>query len=386
MKFRSFLLLAIVATIVLPAFAAQGVLPASFGPWTAAGPQAQLAPQNLEQMAGGNAPILREDGITVLEHGDYAQGAQKATVAVYRMTDPSAAFAAFTLLRDSKMTGLNLGPSAAYAASAKDRALFVVGNFLVDVFASPDRPADRDLRTLADSLRPRADHTAYPFIAAFLPKSGMIPNSERYVLGRQGLAQSFPVGAINQRDWLAFDKSAEAIVAQYNIPGEPKDKQALVLVALYPTQQVAADAYNGFPAWVSLNGNAASSDARPTVFGKRSGALIALVSGAESNQAAGTVLDQIQYSSQVTWNEPSQDITDPSIGTIVVGAIMGTGSIMVFALVAGIGFGGLRLFTKVLLPGKVFDRNENVEILQLGITSKPIQAKDFYTIKSSRES
>jgi len=32
----------------------------------------------------------------------------------------------------------------------------------------------------------------------------------------------------------------------------------------------------------------------------------------------------------------------------------------------------------------VFDRTENVEILQLGINSKPIANKDFYLLKSSR--
>ena len=45
---------------------------------------------------------------------------------------------------------------------------------------------------------------------------------------------------------------------------------------------------------------------------------------------------------------------------------------------AGLGFGGFRLFIKYLLPGKVFDRSDDIEILQLGLASKPIQAKDFY--------
>ena len=385
MKFWPLFLLAFLLPVASPAFAAQGVLPPSFGEWTVASPQTQVAPQDLEQFVG-NAALLREDGITVMERGDYAQGDQKAAVAVYRMTDPSAALAAFMLLRDPKMTALSLGPSVAYGAAQKERALVVVGNFLVDISSAMTRPPDQDLRILADSLRPRSDHSPYPIIQGFLPKNGMVANSERYVLGKQGFAQAFPIGAVNQRDWLGFDKSAEAIIAQYHLPGEPKDKPALLMIALYPTQQVAADAYNTFSGWVNLNGNAASSDAHPVVFGKRSGALIALIADTNSSQAANALLDQVQYSSQVTWNEPSFDLTEPGIGTMVVGAIMGTGSIMVLALVAGIGFGGVRLFTKILLPGRVFDRNEQVEILQLGISSKPIEAKDFYAVKSSRES
>ena len=80
----------------------------------------------------------------------------------------------------------------------------------------------------------------------------------------------------------------------------------------------------------------------------------------------------------VTWNEPTHTITDPSISQIVVGAILDTGSIMMLAVAAGLGFGGFRLFIKYLLPGKVFDRSDDIEILQLGLASKPIQAKDFY--------
>ena len=57
---------------------------------------------------------------------------------------------------------------------------------------------------------------------------------------------------------------------------------------------------------------------------------------------------------------------------------------LALALAAGLGFGGLRIFMKLVLPGRVFDRNEDVEILQLGISSKPIANKDFYLLKSSR--
>jgi hypothetical protein len=49
-----------------------------------------------------------------------------------------------------------------------------------------------------------------------------------------------------------------------------------------------------------------------------------------------------------------------------------------------LGFGGFRLLAKFLAPGKIFDRNTEVEILQLGINSKPIDVKDFYILNSPR--
>jgi hypothetical protein len=68
---------------------------------------------------------------------------------------------------------------------------------------------------------------------------------------------------------------------------------------------------------------------------------------------------------------------------MVVGAFMDTGSIMILAIAAGIGFGGFRLLTKLLLPGKVFDSDQRVEILQLGLSSKPIRVGDFYSTPKS---
>jgi hypothetical protein len=114
------------------------------------------------------------------------------------------------------------------------------------------------------------------------------------------------------------------------------------------------------------------------LFGKRVSSYIAVVVGASSQQAANKVLDQVGYQSNVTWDEPKQTLTEPGINSMIVEAFLGTGAIMVFAVAAGIGFGGIRILVKIFLPNKIFDREKQIEILQLGISSKPIRAKDFY--------
>jgi len=151
-----------------------------------------------------------------------------------------------------------------------------------------------------------------------------------------------------------------------------------LLLAIYPTQQVAADQFGGLAKWMALNVEPAQANGRTVVFGTRSSALVALVFGAESRDMANTLLSQIHYRSIVTWNEPSYELTDPRISTIIVGVFEGTGLIMLLAIAAGIGFGGVRILVKVFLPGRVFDRDAQVEILQLGLGSKPIDSRDFY--------
>jgi hypothetical protein len=102
------------------------------------------------------------------------------------------------------------------------------------------------------------------------------------------------------------------------------------------------------------------------------------VANARSQEEANRLLDQIHTAIHVTWNEPSASLKEPGIGPIIVGIIVGTGAICMFAIVAGVAFGGVRLLVKRLLPGKVFDRDSQLQVLQLGLGSKPIQVQDFY--------
>src|SRR6266571_3983283 len=354
--------------------AAQGLLPSSLGDWASSGAPAQVSAQQIEQFANERANILREYGISSGERREYTSGSDKISVTLYRMIDPSAAFGPVT--------------AASYAAGKRGHALLVVGNLVMNV-DSGNRPiTNADLNALAQSVARQADRRPYPPIASFLPKAGLIPGSERYVLGPLALAQVFPAGATNHTDWAGFANSAEAIVGRYRfseqLSGKGRPAEGLLLLILYPTQQLAADRYNALSKSFALNAEPGQAGGRPAVFGTRSSALIALLAGVESRETAANLLDQIHYASDVTWSAPTHDLTDPSISTIVVGAIVDTGAIMLLVLAASLGFGGFRLLAKLLAPGKIFDRNSEVEILQLGISSKPIDVRDFYILQSPR--
>jgi len=47
-------------------------------------------------------------------------------------------------------------------------------------------------------------------------------------------------------------------------------------------------------------------------------------------------------------------------------------------VVLGVAFGGVRVLLKALFPGKFFDRPEQMDVLQLGLSSKRIDSRDFY--------
>jgi hypothetical protein len=348
----------------------QPILPASFGGWTASAAPSITSPAALDQLLGTDAGAFREYIVKSIEQRSYTQGNQTAAITLYRLRDPSSAYGAYTFLRNDSMSVVNLG---AYASASHERALIVVGEMLLDVAANPKqtRLADADLKQLADMLDKRADHTPYPLIGEHLPEKDRVRDSEHYVLGPRSLSQYVPIGT---DDWIGFDHSAETITARYRVGG----KEETLLVASYPTQQIAALKFAGMLRRFTFDPPGDMPQGQTVLFGKRVSSMVAVVVGAPSRQAANAVLDQVTYESSVTWDEPKQTLTEPGIGTMIVGAFMGTGAIMVLAIAAGVGFGGIRVLVKIVLPNKVFDRDKQVEILQLGITSKPIKAKDFY--------
>jgi hypothetical protein len=329
-----------------------------------------IPPTGLDPILGPDTPAFREYAVKSVEQKSYAQGAQSALVTLYRLRDPSSAYGAYTFLRNDGLSPMDLG---SFASTSNDRALIVVGEMVIDVSApaKQGRPADADLKQLAGLLDKKADHTPYPFIGEHLPEKGRVRGSERYVIGPLSLAHFVPLGT---DDWMGFDHSGETILAHYQVAG----KDETLLITSYPTQQVAAAEFAGILRRFVFDPPGGVQPGQNVLFGKRVSSYVAVVFGAPSKQAANKILDQVGYASNVTWDEPKQSYTEPGISSMIVEAFLGTGAIMIFAVAAGIGFGGIRVLVKIFLPNKVFDREKQIEILQLGISSKPIKAKDFY--------
>jgi hypothetical protein len=351
-----------------PPAAAQGMLPSSFGAWSASDTSVVSLPGSFNQTFGSDAAIFREYSLKSQERRTYTQGTRTTQITLYRFRDPSSAYGGYTFLRSDDLSPVKIG---SFGSASNGRALVVIGNYLLDASGQTTRPSNDDLNQLAQFLDKSADDTPFPTISRHLPEEGLVQRSVHYVVGPAALARQVP---LSNRDWVGFDRGAEAIVAGYRLAG----KDAKLLVISYPTQQIAAEQLAGMMREFTFDPPGDIPPDKVVLFGKRSSSMVAIVVGAPTRLAASTLLGQIYYEDQVTWNEPKQTLTDPNINNVVVGAIMGTGAIMVLALAAGLGFGGIRLLVKIFFPHKVFDRANHIEILQLGLSSKPIQAKDFY--------
>ena len=353
--------------------AAQQILPHSLGPWQGVstnGVAFRPAPVTGMIPVAPPQPVLSEYGWASTESSTYSSGApnvnERLQATLFKMKDPSGAYGLYSFLITPDLKAASYTEHSSVSAG---RAVILVGNLVLDVEGSDLPKLETQIKSLVAAVQPHAQTGPLPDLWQHLPPRGFVERSNRYVLGPQTLNQLFPVAL---GDSLGFSKGAEAELGHYKLNGH----DATLLIVDYPTPGFAMQQLAELQRQFNVNGS--RPDAAPPLFARRDYTLLAIVSGAQTQTEASNVLDQIQSGTQLTWDEPTFQFKEPSIEMMIVGSIVGAGVICGFALIAGLAFGGFRLFMKRLLPGKVFDRSTQVQVLQLGLASKPINAEDFY--------
>ncbi|MGH9748060.1 MAG: DUF6599 family protein [Candidatus Acidiferrales bacterium] len=375
MRISITMLLAVLFLCALPA-SAQGILPNSFGAWSGnAKPGLQRAEifngdKSASMSAEAKLAAITEYGFVSGENGQYARGSESLQVNLYKMKDPSGAYGLYSYLRTTDMPKADL---ADHSSMSREYALALAGNLVLEVNGKDVPKAAAELKALVAALAPHAESGLLPTIGQHLPTKGFIDRTDKYVLGPETLNQVFPLAT---GDWLGFSQGAEVATAKYRVNG----REVNLLVADFPTPQTAAKRIAELQKQFHMNppdtGAGSSSNSAP-LFAKRSLTLVSIVSGAASQKEAESLLGQIETGTEITWNEPTFQFKEPGIGVMIVGAIEGTGVICMFALIAGLAFGGVRIVVK-RATNRVFDRPDQVQVLQLGLSSKPINAEDFY--------
>lgn len=130
----------------------------------------------------------------------------------------------------------------------------------------------------------------------------------------------------------------------------------------YPTPQLARKFYTDMKDARSLLLDPSPTN---TIFSKRSGPLIAVLFGTLTEAEANTLLQAIQYSANLTWDElpPGEEVA--AYLRRVKQSILLTGALLLFTIGAGVVFGLIRVAVKRWLPISIFDRPEQVELTQL---------------------
>jgi hypothetical protein len=349
-KFFAIFVAIFLATPVLRAADVQW--PAKFGSYTDAG----RINRNIDPPLSSDL-ALRESGFVSVADRAYKQGSHQVEFALYTFRDSSGAFEALAKVRQYPPQN-----------SAGSHHTIYKSNLILNI--ASDSEIDPETVKAAESwVQSVSDHVAAPPIADYLPTQNQ--STARYALGPNGFREyanelgSEKLAAL--ADIAGFESHAEAMLAKYK---NAKDEATLLLIE-YPTPQLAELHLRHL--------QRALADAKLTSSSiERKGSLLSIVLAPTSPEYAEKLRGSVNYETQVTWNEPSSTATDPPITSTLVKIIIATFVFMGVTLVLGIAFGGVRVITKRLFPGKVFDRKGQIEVLQLGLSGKPIDPTDLY--------
>jgi hypothetical protein len=346
------------------------VLPKQFGGWQTSGPSRTSNDPAVADPV--NAAVLKEYGFSGFESATYTRDdGRKLTLKVARFEDASGAYGAYTYYKTPPMLIEKIGDGA---ASLNERVLFYRGNILVDaVFQKLSAMSAAELREMADGLPlPSGNTRNLPGLPAYLPTQSYVKNSAKYVVGPAALQN---LDAPIPSELVDFSAGAEVVVGNYNSSG---GEATLTLIA-YPTPQIAAEHLRRIEAAHSQSSQTASgatpANTNPNlqgpVFEKRTGPIVAVVSGPISQSEAKALLASVNYDANVTWNENTYFTKRDNIANLLVNVIILCFIIIGFALVAGVAFGGIRIMAKRLFPDRVFEQAQNREFISLHLSEKP---------------
>lgn len=351
---RFFALLLLLASTF--AAADSQILPKAFAGWQQDASSVKTS-NNPADADAGNAAVLNEYGFADVESSAYSKdGGRKLTVRAARFTDATGAYGAYTLYSQPGMQTEQIGR---HGESAGDRVLFMQGNIVVEAkFDHVNAMSAAEMRELAAALRqPAGNLGQLPGLPRWLPEQQFVEHSVKFAIGPKSYDQSgapLPASAID------FGKSPEIITALYRTD----EGNARLTLISYPTPQIAGTQLRA----IEQNRGTLQQTAGDFQI-KRSGPLLAIVSGISSNADAQSLLGSVNYEAEITYNEPTYLSKKDNIGNLIVAAFALIGIILAVAIAFGIAFGGLRVLLKRFYPDKFVDRPEDTRVITLNLNS-----------------
>jgi hypothetical protein len=360
-----------VSMLVLPALAQPGastpsaspLLPSDFAGWSLSAPVKESAAPEAADAA--NAEILKEYGFQQFASAQYANGDNKLNIRAIRFQDASGAYGAFTFFHRPGSIAEQIGRSAAWDGS---HVLFWNGATLVEgTFDHVSPMSASELRDLAKALpQPPGSANVAPPLPGYLPHQNLDTGLIHYSLGPQAYSRSGGVLPVALVDFAA--SSAEAVTANYS----NRDGEGQVTLLIYPTPQLAAARLHTIEAFLKAPHTQAEwpqplAESRPgSLLTRRSGPIVAIVSGGLPAATAQKLLNQINYQADVVWNNPSGYISEGSrVARLLVGIITLSGILCGAALLLGLFLGGGRALYRVMRGKPASSFEEKNEFIRL---------------------
>ncbi len=353
--------------------APKALLPESFGGWVAV-----TAPKTVTDAAqadAANAAALKEYDFTDSAMASYKHNSQTLTLRALRFHDASGAYGAYTYYRQSGWPREEIGTGA---ASDHNRVLFWLGNTVVDASFSQIGPmSGAELRELAGLLPvPFGTRALAPPILNDLPQDKLNGQTTHYALGPAGYAGA---GGVLPPELVGFDLGAETVTANYTLRSGP----ATLTIIDYPTPQMAATQETRIRNYIKAGSQAqpawpkplASSD-QASLEVRRSGPLVALVSGDAIPEESHKLLASVNYEAELTSIPQPMESEVAKTGKLLLGifTLVLIGSVA--AILLGFFLGGGRALYR-MARGKPVSSVYDEEFISLNLRNYEIKAMEI---------
>jgi hypothetical protein len=291
---------------------ATAMFPDQIGPFQRSAPKTMVVPDR---------DLYDEYGLEATEQADYtAPDGRRFSALGWRMHDSTGAMALFEARRPS---GAVTSDYADLAVRTSDGIIFTFGNYVFQVTGNVPEPAM--IQPLFAHL-PKLENSPLPLVYGILPKDGLVPNSERYILGPVSLERVDPAIPPSVA---AFRNGAEGQSGKYQTS---KGLMTLAVFA-YPTPSMARE-------------QAAEFQKLPGAVVKRTGPLVAVTINPPDPDAAERVLGRINYQASVTLNENTPASQAKGLASLILNIFVLAGILLGICIVGGIGFAAFRIVSR----------------------------------------
>ena len=331
------------AHLVLPPVP-KPLLPDSFAGWVAtAAPNKLLDPAQADP---ANAAALKEYEFTDAVTADYKRDGETLSLHALRFHDASGAYGAYSFYRHNGWPKEEIGSGA---TSNHNRVLFWLGNTVVDANFSRIGPmSGSELRELAGHIPvPEGTKALAPPLLSDLPKDSLDGQTTHYAVGPVGYAGA---GGVLPPELIGFDRDAETITANYSLTSGP----ATLTIIDYPTPPMAIAQEAKIRAYLKAGSQANPPWPKPLVDSdlasleiRRSGPLVAIVSGDATPDESHKLLATVHYSADLMSIPQPTESEVSKTGQL----LMGIASLVIIggsaALLLGFFLGGFRALYRV---------------------------------------
>jgi hypothetical protein len=302
---------AVAILVLMPALASAAIFPAQIGTFERVAPTSLTVPDK---------PLFDEFGLEAAEQAEYKFEKKHFTATAWRFKDSTGAMAFFQAHRPS---GANPAPLAKLAVTTSDGRIFAYGNYIFQ-FTGAVPPA-ADLEPIY-ALLPRLEQSPLPTLIGFLPQAGVIPNSERYILGPVSLERFEPR---IPPSIAGFHLGAEGQLAKYKSAKGPLN----LAIFYYLTPNMARERLEEF-------------HKIPGAMVKRAGPLVAVIIEPPDLDLAERLLAQVKYEANLTWSTKVPVNEVRGFARTLLNIFVLAGIVLGMCLVAGIAFGGYRILAR----------------------------------------